>query len=429
MWRDRARNGSGGGLARGGATTAAGGLAADYARGTVQKWSDLPRNINGVKHLVALGNKEDSEFIDAIWGQSPATVLAQHPTARRAEFDDLEPRTVRVRMQVSDVDQRGRRLVVEWRFLYGRLFMVTVELKRTARDLPAKVRQFMRRKADSRSLEDGQMKVQTWRDGDLLIRATVDGRSNDFALAHRARFEEYARRRADGQKALRTNRRGVKRLLSKPLSPAYRAIEKRFIDAAKVVPSFGHAHVNLCRLYLLWGHNAHARMRCRKARESRNLSVQAEAALFEGMIAAVAGDLPTAKTLFARAQAAEVEDTSVATSSARLLRLLKGKGTRRDFERVYKEVACALVEKDRHRALVYAKSSGFQSVVRFGAAALKAGIDARKLDDRAQRKCGREPTSRGQPQKVETPNRLAPFNLPNQMPNQMPNTIAPSKSR
>jgi len=378
-----------GGRATGGKGDGYGGGPEGLARGKVQRWSDLPRTVNGLKHLMKMGTREGSEFIDAVWGQKPADVMARYPGAEKAEFNDLEPSTTRVRLKVGEVDNRGRNLVVEWRFLHGRLFMVVVELKRTARDLPKRVAAFMGRPADSRHEEDWKMKVLTWNDGDLAIRATIDGRANDFAVAHRQRLEEYMARRTRGQKALQANKRGLKRLFTRPYSPAYRTIEKHFLEAATLVPRYGHAHVNLCRLYVMWGHTEHAKARCAKARKSRNASAKAEAALYEGMLASVAGDYETGKTLLREVKTHEPEDTSLLTASNRLLRLIGGRGKKRDFKRMYREVACALVEKDRNRAKTYAKASGFATVKAFGEAARKAGIDIEKGDAWATKVCGR----------------------------------------
>lgn len=357
--------------------------------GKVQSWRQLPRSINGLKHLIKVGGAQETEAIGDIWGARPAEVLAKFPKAVKREVDDLEPDTVRLRLALADVDGRGRPLILEWAFLDGRLFMVTVELKRTAPRIVAQLEKFMGRPPDTRTVERWKMEVATWRDSDLLLRATIDGRSNDFALANPKDHATYTERRAKVRPAYLANRKGLFWLLGRPLKPAYAKVEGALLEALRVAPDYGHANVNLCRLYMLRGQFRAAKGRCRKARDGRNTSAHAESALYTGKLAMLSNDPTSARKWLRLVATYDAADESLVPSAARHLRVIAGKGSKRDMGRVMRRVHCAQVEGATKRAEIYARSYGFATAAAATTKARAKGVDLEASRVKADKRCGR----------------------------------------
>ena len=105
-------------------------------RGRLARWQDLPRSIDASKHFQQMAMRLGLSFIDELWDLSPEDIFRAFPRSESGEFNDLEPWGSRIRLRLGNVDLRGINLVLEWRFMEGRLFMIVAEMKRTSRRLP-----------------------------------------------------------------------------------------------------------------------------------------------------------------------------------------------------------------------------------------------------------------------------------------------------
>lgn len=357
-----------------------------HPRGKITRWDQLP-NVTAVAQLKAMGQKRGSPYIDQVWGASMDQVMAWFPGSAKLEPTDLEPNTRYVTLELTSQDARKRKHKLVWKFLDDKLFQVSLELKRSEPNLHNTVQQALGRPSDAQSKEGWNMDVSTWTDGGLLIRAIKDGKSTDLSLAYRDRHVEYIRRGAKGRAAYLANRVGLKLLSGLKYSRKYRAVEKTFREALNIAPHYGHASVNLCRLYFYWGHFSHASRACQQARNSRTNSVHAEAAYYSGLLNIVQGYRANGLKWLRMVKGYDPDRRKPVYSADRHLRLLNGRGKKKDFKQAYKEVVCAWVSGDKKRATNFAKSYGYSTAQSLGKTAYRYGVNTDKIDKWATKRC------------------------------------------
>jgi hypothetical protein len=333
-----------------------------------------------------------AETIDALWGQPIEKLEAAYPSAVRQPPTDLRPF-----LDVLDVDVPRSKHTLQMSFLRGQLFLVAVDVRRDAPGLEASVAAIFGGKlgAERSQSEAWHTKARDWTDGNLVVSVRMRGKIRELVVADRERFERFLELDRTPWRAWYANRRGLSLHFKRPLKRNYEEVEDRYREALRILPTYLHAHVNLCHLYWQQRQFGDAKRHCKLARNSRNPTAQAEAALYEGLINMAMGNRSRAENRLWKARQYRGVIPAVVRRAQRAVDIVRGKGTTEQFEEVWKEATCALAEGDDRRVLVITKSYGFVDLPALRAEALRERVKVDRWQAEMRKRCLHRGGARG----------------------------------
>ncbi|HIA00524.1 MAG TPA: hypothetical protein EYN66_01190, partial [Myxococcales bacterium] len=197
-----------------------------------------------------------------LWGKTKS----EFPALARAEL--LEVTDIRPWQQIYRVDtqikaKRKKSMYVEWGFIDGHLYYLRLRFRSGAKNFTKKAARHMKRKSDYKGKNTAGVQEWIWSEGNLQIMTAKKGRSTALQITDRG-FAEVATARNAGIEAAERLVYTTTRLISPKTSDIEQMLQNNK-KAAKMVPSYGDAWVNICHAYYDMGQQSRALPACNKS--------------------------------------------------------------------------------------------------------------------------------------------------------------------
>ena len=322
--------------------------------------------------------------LSEIWGKKPSDLAFLTPSMFN-EVEDTRP-WLKVYEQPTGLKARGKELYLLWGFVQDELFLLRLRFRSKVKGLDTKLIGFFGRQPDRRSESRSGVTLMVWEHDGLEITVREKGKAFALTLADRARAERF-------------------RFLLEPVDEAERLVYKSmayFYDraerdveaalrvnqqAAKAVPGFGDAWVNICHAQIEKGEQEEAITSCKKALEvTGEDSVRGEASYYLGLVDLYQGRKSEGVSKLKEAKRLIPKDWVIASDVRMRLSALNGNKNDRVLGRAVFDYYCNEL-RDGNREARIPEEFGFEDWEALSQAAEEELVDLVGLHEKAKKRC------------------------------------------